>query len=93
MAEKKKTDTNKDDLAELLAESINKKSDTGQVAFFLDAQEDPSQILDWIPTSNDILDLAISNRPHAGIPVGRITELTGLEACVTEDTKIKVIIE
>jgi recombination protein RecA len=27
-----------------------------------------------------MLDLAISNRPHGGFPVGRITEVTGLEA-------------
>ena len=27
-----------------------------------------------------MLDLAISNRPHGGFPVGRITEITGLEA-------------
>jgi recombination protein RecA len=26
-----------------------------------------------------MLDLAISNRPHGGLPVGRITEITGLE--------------
>ncbi len=76
---KKNVDT-KDDLAEVLAESINKKSDEGKVAFFLDAQEDPTQILDWISTGNDLLDLAISNRPNGGVPVGRITELTGLEA-------------
>jgi recombination protein RecA len=80
--EKKKSDVieTKDDLAEMLAESINKKTDGGKCAFFLDAQEDSSQILDWIPTGNDILDLAIANRPDAGFPVGRITELTGLEA-------------
>ena len=27
-----------------------------------------------------MLDLAISNRPNGGFPVGRITEVTGLEA-------------
>ncbi len=27
-----------------------------------------------------MLDLAISNRPYGGFPVGRITEITGLEA-------------
>ncbi len=46
----------------------------------MDQKEDPSTITDWISTGCDILDLAISNRPHAGIPVGRITEITGLEA-------------
>jgi recombination protein RecA len=70
----------RDDLAVQLAESLNKKSSDGKIAFFLDAQDDPSQIMDWISTGNDILDLAISNRSHGGVPSGRITELTGLEA-------------
>jgi len=33
----------------------------------------------WISTGAAMLDVAISNRPYGGIPVGRITELTGLE--------------
>lgn len=69
-----------DELADSLAEALNKKSETGKVAFFLDAQDDPSQIVDWVSTGNDILDLAIANRPNGGVPAGRITELTGLEA-------------
>lgn len=70
----------RDDLAVALADSLNKSSADGKIAFFLDAQDDPSQILDWVSTGNDILDLAISNRAHGGVPGGRITELTGLEA-------------
>ena len=31
-------------------------------------------------TGDDMLDLAISNRPNGGFPVGRIVEVTGLEA-------------
>ena len=81
---KKKVETEiysgRDDLAVALAESLNKSSADGKIAFFLDAQDDPSQILDWVSTGNDILDLAISNRAHGGVPGGRITELTGLEA-------------
>ena len=69
----------RDELAEALAESINKNSD-GKVAFFLDAEDDPSQIVDWVSSGNSLVDLAIANRPNAGLPVGRITELTGLEA-------------
>ena len=67
----------RDELAEALAESLNKK---GKVAFFLDAEDDPSQIVDWVSTGNSLVDLAISNRANGGLPVGRITELTGLEA-------------
>lgn len=69
----------RDEMAEALAESLNKNSD-GKVAFFLDAEDDPSQIIDWVPTGNDMVDLSIANRPNAGLPVGRIIEITGLEA-------------
>jgi recombination protein RecA len=83
MEKKKKIEheieTVRDDLAVQLAESLNKVND-GKVAFFLDAQEDPSQILDWVSTGNSMLDLACSNRPNGGFPCGRIIELTGLES-------------
>ena len=69
----------RDELAESIAESLNKSSD-GKVAFFLDAEDDPSQITDWVSTGNSLVDLTIANRPNGGLPVGRITELTGLEA-------------
>jgi hypothetical protein len=69
----------RDELADALAASLNKNSD-GKVAFFLDAEDDPSQIVDWVSTGNSLVDLAIANRANAGLPVGRITELTGLEA-------------
>lgn len=71
--------TGRDELAEALADSINKSSD-GKVAFFLDAEDDPSQITDWVSTGNSLVDLTIANRGNGGLPVGRITELTGLEA-------------
>lgn len=71
--------TGRDELAEALADSINKNSD-GKVAFFLDAEDDPSQITDWVSTGNSLVDLTIANRGNGGLPVGRITELTGLEA-------------
>ena len=84
MEKKKKTiehemNSSRDELAEALADSINKNSD-GKVAFFLDAEDDPSQITDWVSTGNSLVDLTIANRPNGGLPVGRITELTGLEA-------------
>ena len=94
MAKKAPEIGGKDELADSLVEALNKESkDKGKIAFFLTDEEDPSQITDWISTGNSMLDLAISNRPNGGIPSGRISEITGLEACVTEDTKIKVIIE
>jgi RecA/RadA recombinase len=82
-----------DDFAQLLAETLNKKSKTAQVAHFLSNDGTPANVLGWISTGNAMLDLAISNRPNGGFPIGRIIELNGLEQCVTEDTLVDVIIE
>ena len=84
----------RDELSVLLAAELNKlNKDSGKVAYFLDEQDDPSTISDWVSTGSTMLDLAISNRPHGGLPVGRISCLTGLEGCVTEDTKVEIIID
>ena len=70
-----------DDLANSLADSLNKKFKSFKVAYFLDGSEEtPTDLGEWISTGSSILDLAISNRKNGGLPVGRITELTGLEA-------------
>lgn len=71
----------RDDLAQLITDSLNKLNKDGeQVAFFLDGQEEtPTDFTDFISTGATMLDIAISNRPDGGIAVGRITELTGLE--------------
>ena len=71
----------KDDLAGVLADSLNKKFKDYKVAYFLDgAQPTPTDIKEFISTGSTMLDLAISNRPNGGIAVGRITELNGLES-------------
>lgn len=71
----------RDELAELIAESLNKVfKDSGPTAYFLDGLEDtPTDFTDFISTGATMLDIAIANRPHGGIAAGRITELTGLE--------------
>lgn len=70
----------RDDLLSSLADELNKKNkEGGKVAFFLDENDDPSSISDWISTGSSMLDLAISNRPNGGLPVGRMVELNGLE--------------
>jgi len=80
---KKKTEkdsTKRDELAELLANELNKSNkDGGKIAFFLDEEENPADISDWISTGSSMLDLAISNRPHGGLPVGKMVEFNGLE--------------
>ena len=71
----------RDDLANVLADSLNKKFKDFKVAYFLDGSEDtPTDLTEWISTGSSVLDLAIANRPNGGIPVGRITEITGMEA-------------
>ena len=72
-----------DNLAGVLAENLNKKfkASNHKVAYFLDGDTDsPSDVNEWISTGSTMLDLAIANRPHGGFPVGRITEITGVEA-------------
>ncbi len=83
MAKEKKTvqEPDRDELAQLIAESLNKTfKDSDQVAYFLDGREStPTDFTDFISTGATMLDVAVSNRMHGGIAVGRITELTGLE--------------
>lgn len=67
------------DLADILAESLNKQSKDQKVAFFLDEDEAPTNVDGWVSTGCAMLDVAISNRPYGGLPVGRIVEVTGLE--------------
>jgi recombination protein RecA len=69
------------ELAELVCKALNKsQTDGAKVAFFLDEEEDPSMVSDWISTGNSLLDLAISNRKNGGLPVGRIVSLEGQES-------------
>ena len=81
MAKKIDTDT-VDNLASELVSTLNSKftHNIDKAAFFLTDPDVVADIKKWIPTGCDMLDLAISNRPNAGWPVGRIIEITGLEA-------------
>ena len=67
------------DLADVLAGELNKYSKDQKVAYFLDSDEAPTNVEGWISTGCAMLDVAVSNRPYGGLPVGRITEVTGLE--------------
>ena len=71
----------KDELAQALADNLNKNFKNNRVAYFLDGSDStPTDIKEFISTGSSILDLAISNRPNGGIAVGRITENNGLES-------------
>ena len=71
----------KDELAHVLADSLNKQFKDTKVAYFLDGSNaTPTDIKEFISTGSSVLDLAISNRPNGGVAVGRITEINGLES-------------
>ena len=78
---KKKKESVRDELSSILATNLNKKfKSTHKVAYFLDGgEETPTDLSGWVSTGSPMLDLAISNRPNGGLPIGRITEITGLE--------------
>ena len=69
----------KENLADIIADEINKTFKHQQTAYFLDDGPNPTDVTDWISTGSTILDLAISNKPNGGVGVGKITELNGLE--------------
>ena len=69
----------KDELANVIADELNKQFKHQKVAYFLEEDENPTDVTDFISTGSTILDLAIANRPNGGVAVGKITELNGLE--------------
>lgn len=78
---KQETTASSEELAKVLKDAINnRQKDGSKAAYFLDEKEDPSQVTEWVSTGSKLLDLAICNRPNAGLPVGRICEINGLES-------------
>lgn len=71
--------TVKEDLVSVIADNLNKMDKEAKYAYFIGEESTPTDFSDFISTGSSTLDLAIGNRPHAGIAVGRITEMTGLE--------------
>ena len=57
---------------------INKKAGT-EIAFSLN-DDNPTDVKKWIPTGSRWLDSIICRGKLAGIPVGKVTEIAGLEA-------------
>ena len=71
----------KDELAQVLADNLNKQFKDTKVAYFLDGSNaTPTDVKEFVSTGSSVLDLAISNRPNGGVAVGRITEINGLES-------------
>lgn len=61
-----------------LRDMINKKAGT-EVAFNL-IDDNPTNVTEWIPTGSRWLDSIICKGKLAGIPVGKVVEIAGLEA-------------
>lgn len=61
-----------------LVKTINKKYKKEGIELFSEGEVTPSDINMFIPSGCDGIDLAVSNRPFGGWPVGRIVELVGL---------------
>ena len=77
MAKKKNETPGKvslDNIKDLLNKSAGMK-----VARHLGSGDNPSNVKDWIPTGSTWLDSIICRGKTAGIPVGKITEIAGLE--------------
>jgi recombination protein RecA len=71
----------RDELAVTLADNLNKRFKKHQAAYFLSGESGaPTEVREFVSTGSSMLDLVISNGPNGGFPVGRITEITGLEA-------------
>jgi recombination protein RecA len=70
-----------DDLGSIVADALNKKfkSNGIKAAYFLGEEDSPNNINEWVSSGSTVLDVAISNRKNGGFPVGRISEIAGLE--------------
>lgn len=69
-------DTDRDELAVLLYKELNKG---GKSSYYLDEENNPSYVTEYVSTGSTLLDLAVSNKRNGGLPVGRFVELSGLE--------------
>ncbi len=77
MAKKKEVKAGRVDMSAMRA-MINKKAGRN-VAHDL-REDNPTEVKQWIPTGSRWLDSIICKGKYAGIPVGKVTELAGLEA-------------
>ena len=76
MKKKENTGAGKVSIADMRS-MINKKLGR-EVAYDLH-EDNPTEVTEWIPTGSRWLDSIICRGKKAGIPVGKITELAGLE--------------
>lgn len=71
------SDEDSANLLDDIKKDINKS--LGEESAYLLEDSSPSDVDIFIPTGSTLLDYMISNRRNGGIPVGRITEISGLQ--------------
>jgi hypothetical protein len=85
------TDMSNAERMETLRNILNKSAGS-KVAYNLE-EENPTKVKQWISTGSYLLDRIICKGMVGGIPMGKIVEMSGLEACVTEDTEVDIEVE
>jgi recombination protein RecA len=63
---------------EEMRKMLNKKA--GMTVAHNLKEENPTEVTEWIPTGSHWLDSIICRGQRAGVPVGKVTEIAGLEA-------------
>ena len=80
MAKKKKELNLQDDISSVITDSLKSTFKNSDVSFYIDdLDQSASAFNGWVSTGCTTLDLIISNRKNAGLPLGRIVEFTGNE--------------
>ena len=68
------------ELANAIIKELNKDSDT-KIAWNLASDADnPTEVKEFISTGSTLLDYIVANKRNGGVPVGKITEISGEEA-------------
>lgn len=69
-------------LGKLLIKEFNKNAEkSGKIAWNLATDDDnPTDVKEFISTGSTLLDYIIANRENGGVPVGKLTEISGEEA-------------
>ena len=68
-----------DSLSDMVSKNLKKQFKDLDLSYLSDDEDAITDVKEWISTGSSLLDLRISNRPYGGIPVGRVTEILGLE--------------
>ena len=76
MAKKKIDPDMEQGLVDELSSQFHKVNSTASASFLWNSS---AQVKDWVSTGDPMLDMAISNNPNGGVPVGRLTEISGGE--------------